>query len=116
MCSTLKGVHTRLNNEPLPLNNQRNCRERKSKIDNGKENQRGTHRREAKQGTMNRAHQLINGIAGNGKARTMNRAHHLINGTAMGGNANQRGTHRYELINGIAGSGKANRKDNEQNM
>ena len=80
MCSTLKGVHTRLNNEPLPLNNQRHCNERQCKdmnrahqlingiAGNGKESQRGTHRREAKQGTMNRAHQLINEIAGNGKA------------------------------------------------
>ena len=33
----------------------------------------------AMQGNTNRAHQLINGIAGSDKARTMNRAHQLKN-------------------------------------
>ena len=59
----------------------------------------------------------------------MNRAHHLINGIAGNGKARQRGTHRYELINGTAmgtekqgsaahiyGEMQKNRKDNEQNM
>ena len=58
--------------EPLPSTHQRNCRERKSKIDNGKANQRGTHRREAKQGTMNRAHQPTNGTAMGGTKKTHN--------------------------------------------
>ena len=42
--------------------------------DSGKENQRGTHRREAMQGTMNRAHQLINEIAMGGTKKTHNNA------------------------------------------
>ena len=75
MCSTLKGVHTRLNNEPLPLNNQRHC--------NGRQ-------WAAKQGTMNRAHQLINGIADSGKE-------------------NQRGTHRREAMQGTAKQTSAER-------
>ena len=59
-------------------------------------------------------------LQGTEKQGTMNRAHQLINGIADSGKANQRGTHRreekqgtmnraHQLINGIAGNEKKNR-------